>query len=329
MKAREAAAKDRVDMALKAEGITRHDLNFKRELWMREVPMDEITQFLETLEGIKRLGFDPAVVASSYHNFLEREAGKIANEELRRNFNNLQEKVDAHRQVLKKYEELESMGFGLKELTKLASTLKEIMEANGIPPHEAIPKFFNDIEEQYDEKLGFEQKLDNLKSEIQIRREEIRRSVIQNQSYGFDLNSFANLFRVGEVQKGQPYHGDKSQGSQVAETKSPQRSKNKEDDSTGYDTDLRSHSNDLDVVTDDTKNNDISRQSVGNELDNQEQANANMKCKDVEANNEADLSDATMTKLIDELNISGYQKTMMREMIGIKMQKEGNDNRYC
>jgi len=34
---------------------------------------------LETLECIKRYGFDPAAFTSSYNDFLEREAGKIAN----------------------------------------------------------------------------------------------------------------------------------------------------------------------------------------------------------------------------------------------------------
>lgn len=311
LEAREVAAKNRVDMALKEEGITRHDLNFKRELWMRGVSMDEISHFLETLEGIKQLGFDPPVVASSYHNFLEREAGKIANEELRRDFSSLQEQVDAHRQVMKKYEELASMGFGLKELKKLASTLKEITEENGIPPYEAIPKFFNDIE-QYDEKLGFERKLDNLKSEIQ--REEFRRSAIQNQSYTFDLNSLANLFRDGEVQKRHPNEGDKSQRiHQVAATESRRQATIKED-VTGHDTDLQSHSKDLSVGTNATNNNDLSHQSVGNKVDNEEQAQASMKGKDV-ANDEADLSDASMKEIIDELHISGYQKAIMREMI--------------
>jgi hypothetical protein len=45
--------------------MTRHDLNFKRELWKREIFIDD-SQFLKALEGIKRLGFDPATVISRY-----------------------------------------------------------------------------------------------------------------------------------------------------------------------------------------------------------------------------------------------------------------------
>ena len=47
--------------------MTRHDLNFKRELWKRGIFMDD-SQFLKALEGIKRLGFDPTTVISRYRS---------------------------------------------------------------------------------------------------------------------------------------------------------------------------------------------------------------------------------------------------------------------
>ena len=113
-------------MALKEERITRQDLNFKRDLSNREISMDETSQFLEALEGIRKIGFDRATVVSKYCNFLERETGKIAIEELRKELNNLQEKANAHRLVMSEFEQLKSMGFGLKELKQLANTDKEI-----------------------------------------------------------------------------------------------------------------------------------------------------------------------------------------------------------
>jgi hypothetical protein len=86
----------------------------------------------EALEVIRQHGFDPATVISQYQNFLERDAGIIAVDELRKVIAALQEQVDAHRQVISKYEELERNDFGLKELKQLAHTVKEIAEANGI-----------------------------------------------------------------------------------------------------------------------------------------------------------------------------------------------------
>ena len=54
------------------------------------------------------------------------------------------------------------MGFGLKELKLLWNTINEIAVANNMPLNEAQQKFFKDIEEQYDKKLGFESKVQNL-----------------------------------------------------------------------------------------------------------------------------------------------------------------------
>ena len=58
------------------------------------------------------------------------------------------------------------MEFGLEELKLLQNTINEIAVANNIPLNEAQRKFFKDIEEQYDKKLGFESKVQNLKCRI-------------------------------------------------------------------------------------------------------------------------------------------------------------------
>jgi hypothetical protein len=65
-------------------------------------------------------------------------------------------------------DELQDMGFGLKELKQLRNTINEIANANAnnIPKNQAGQKFYNDIEEEYDNKLGFESKLDKLRSDI-------------------------------------------------------------------------------------------------------------------------------------------------------------------
>ena len=72
--------------------------------------------------------------------------------------------VSSYNQMLMKYNELESMGFGLKELKLLFHTINEIAVANNLSVDQASPKFYKDIEEQYDDKLGFELKLDKLRS---------------------------------------------------------------------------------------------------------------------------------------------------------------------
>jgi hypothetical protein len=75
------------------------------------------------------------------------------------------ELVHAHRISL--YEELEKIGMGIKELKLLRHTVAEISTANKIPQDRAVQRFFSDVEQQYDYMLGFESKIQNLKSEIE------------------------------------------------------------------------------------------------------------------------------------------------------------------
>jgi hypothetical protein len=44
--------------------------------------------------------------------------------------------------------------------------MREIAEANNIPPEEAVSKFLKDIDEQYDDKLGFESNVEEKKEEL-------------------------------------------------------------------------------------------------------------------------------------------------------------------
>ena len=65
------------------------------------------------------------------------------------------------------------MGLGLKELKQLLNIVKEIAIANKIDYFDVIPKFFKDIEEQYDDKLEFENKINNLRSEKEKLQNEV------------------------------------------------------------------------------------------------------------------------------------------------------------
>ena len=59
------------------------------------------------------------------------------------------------------------MGMGIKELKLLWNTIKEIAAVNNISADKASEKFFSDVIQHYDDKLDFEGKIQNLKSEIQ------------------------------------------------------------------------------------------------------------------------------------------------------------------
>ena len=53
------------------------------------------------------------------------------------------------------------------------STLVEISTDNSLPDNEALSKFLNDVEKQYDNKLGFESTIKSLKTEKEKLQEEV------------------------------------------------------------------------------------------------------------------------------------------------------------
>jgi len=74
----------------------------------------------------------------------------------------LETEVLVHTHTISIYDDLEGMGMGIKRLKLLRHTVEEIATANN------ISKDSSDVEQQYDDKLGFEAKLQNLKSEIEL-----------------------------------------------------------------------------------------------------------------------------------------------------------------
>jgi hypothetical protein len=229
LKSEELAAKMRVQKTILEERITLHDLNeysnFNRELEKHEISMNDTAKVLEVLDDIKRHGLNPAALVSQYNNLLGADAGKILIDELRKEANELQQEVDSWQRLadvgrlaISKYEELESMGFGLKELKKLCHTVREIAEANKRSPHDAIQKFFADVENQYDEKLGFESRLENLRSEIQQSElTKARTSVANSQSLSFYEMMGLMATKIIEAQQGRVYVGDNFQANHRAE----------------------------------------------------------------------------------------------------------------
>jgi hypothetical protein len=53
------------------------------------------------------------------------------------------------------FRHLQDMGFGLKELKLLFYTIKEVAAENKIPEDQAVQRFLDDIEKNYDTKLRY------------------------------------------------------------------------------------------------------------------------------------------------------------------------------
>jgi hypothetical protein len=80
----------------------------------------------------------------------------------------LREKLDANSLSLSILDELTMLGFDYKELKKLTTLVLQINKANGISSGDglAVKKFFTDIEEDYDDVLGFKTSREKMRKEL-------------------------------------------------------------------------------------------------------------------------------------------------------------------
>jgi len=165
------------DQALQDERMTAADLkwysNLKAELRKYDIPVDDISKFAKAVNGLREYGYDVNKVTSEFsesqsletrHKMLQDSVKMLQNESnyLGQKWSSLENTVNSLEQIISIFKDLDGMGFGLEELKLLWNTINEIAVANNMPLNEAQRKFFKDIEEQYDNKLGFESKVQNL-----------------------------------------------------------------------------------------------------------------------------------------------------------------------
>jgi hypothetical protein len=150
--------------------------NLKTELNKYKIPLGDVSLFAKAVRGLGEYGYnvDKIIAEFSELDFLKRQHQfyMSINPVLEKKYvklngecTSVEQTINSHHQKLSVYAELEQMGFGLKELKLLWHTINEIAEANNISCEDAVQKFFKDVEEQYDDKLGFESKLDRLRSD--------------------------------------------------------------------------------------------------------------------------------------------------------------------
>jgi len=168
--------------ALQNENITAVELksysDLKEELGQYGIPIHDVSKFAKAVRGISQKGYDVGKVIEEFSELESTRSNywdyknsipdlKIKYDGLNQENSKLEESVNSCKQKLSLNNELQAMGFGIKELKLLRNTIKEIADANNnIPPDQAQQKFYKDIEEQYDDKLGFESQLNKLRSEI-------------------------------------------------------------------------------------------------------------------------------------------------------------------
>jgi predicted nucleic acid-binding Zn-ribbon protein len=139
--------------------------------------IDDIGDFANVVNDFALHGYDPCSIIKEYTRWQsvkdEIMAASSRILDYRKNEKDLKDKIDelesrqeSLTQTMNAYSELVKMGLDLEELKQLVSTIMRIANANGIPNDKAADKFFRDIQEQYDNKIGFEKMADVKKTEL-------------------------------------------------------------------------------------------------------------------------------------------------------------------
>ncbi|MGN6614456.1 MAG: hypothetical protein ACTHKC_05390, partial [Candidatus Nitrosocosmicus sp.] len=148
---------------------------------------ENIQNFSQLINDFKEKGYDAEDIIQEYLRSMSLKLELKTNEDKVRDLQNqirqttnqssvLESQINQHRLTLDIYTRLEAMGFGLKELRLLWDMIGEISDANQISHQEAVPKFFKDIEEQYDRKIGFEKKVKENRGELAMINRELANS---------------------------------------------------------------------------------------------------------------------------------------------------------
>jgi hypothetical protein len=169
------------DEALRERNMTISELNWysslKGELSKYSIPVDDISEFARLVNNIRQHSrYDVGKVINEFWSLeqlrtsrimLRKEVDSLEEDAkyLKEHLSGLEADVNIRNQAISAYDSLKNMGFGLNELNFLYDTIKEIARENEIPATKAVSKFLSDVEEQYDKKIGFEEKLKKMRKE--------------------------------------------------------------------------------------------------------------------------------------------------------------------
>jgi hypothetical protein len=234
LRERKMSAQSECDEALRSSKITidaLHEYMRLRECLLEEYGLsiedddnnnsheDNLPKIVNVIYNLKHSGYDAKTIIKDLSNInslqtREQELQKQVNaievrlKRAEQDYSLTEEKLTFSKQVLAVYDELRNMGFGgLKELKLLKSIVTEISTNNNIKPYLAVKKFFEDIEEQYDTKLGFEPKIMEMNNSLLLARQQHHYISLEYSQMKDTNDKLAELLAFGVTQEEIIYWG--------------------------------------------------------------------------------------------------------------------------
>src|SRR5918994_5390340 len=213
------SAQNECDEALRSSSITidtLHEYMHLRECLLEEYGLsidddDTLPKLINVISNLKHSGYNAKTITkklSNINNLQTREKelqSQVDGLEARlksakQDHSIAEEKLASSKQALEVYNELKNMGFGLKELRLLKYIVMEISKNNNINPYHAFEKFFDDIKEQYDNKLGFERKMKEMNNSLLLAQQQHHNILLEYSQMKDTNDKLAQLLAYGVTQ---------------------------------------------------------------------------------------------------------------------------------
>ncbi len=152
-------------------------MNTKAELAEYEISMEDPVLLRNVLRNAKEKEYDLVKIATSISEIesLEQQTSdlQISVNNLRKeereatiSLASIKKQLEKHQILLDTFKDLSSIGFSLTRLKVIRNRITEISVANSFKQEEAVERFINHVESDYDNVLGFESKIGQGKSEL-------------------------------------------------------------------------------------------------------------------------------------------------------------------
>ena len=179
IKVKEETKHEIQELSKNKETMTKTYTNFtiiKFQLNQYGIGMDDLDQFVKCVVGISKEGYNAVQVLAKIANYenLEKDVNRYKSEvsfkkdesaKLDQDINDKKNTLDSFKIKVDIINDLETMGFGNKELRTLFNMLNEIGLENNLDFNDIRKQFFDDVK-NYEEVIGSRKEIDRLKNEL-------------------------------------------------------------------------------------------------------------------------------------------------------------------